>query len=121
LFTISVNRTFPAYHALALADGSREPVHEHNWRAVAAVSSEKLDKTGFVMDFHQLEAIVSSVTSKLAGHKLEQLDYFERKNISAENVARYIYERIKDLLPNGCKLEWVKVTEASGCNAKYSP
>lgn len=119
MFTISVEKSFRAYHALTLPDGSKEPVHVHDWLTVAAVSAGELDGRGLVMDFRRLQAIIEDITSELEGDKLEQLDYFQRNNSSAENVAKYIYDRIAGLLPPEFNLEWVRVTEAPGCAAKY--
>ena len=119
MFTISVEKSFSARHALAFADDSKEPAHSHDWLVVAAVSAEELDERGLVMDFRRLQAIIEDITSELEGDKLEQLDYFQRNNSSAENVAKYIYDRIAAVLPSELNLDWVRVTEAPGCAAKY--
>jgi 6-pyruvoyltetrahydropterin/6-carboxytetrahydropterin synthase len=120
LFTISTERAFVASHQLTLPDGSKEPLHSHDWSLVAAVCSEELDEMGLVMDFNLLKTVIDKAVAPLENTQLEQTAYFERINPSAENVAKYLYEKIAGLLPAGIKLKYVCVTEAPGCTAKYS-
>ncbi len=40
---ITVSRQFTAAHALRLADGTREPVHEHDWDVRVTVAADELD------------------------------------------------------------------------------
>lgn len=119
MFSISVQKTFTAAHRLTLADGSKESPHSHDWIVVASVSTNKLDRTGIVMDFLRLQAIIDNITSEFLNANLEQLDCFQRKNSSAENVAKYIYDKIASTLPSKVNLDYVQVTEAPGCIARY--
>lgn len=119
MFSISVRKTFTARHRLTLADGSKEPAHSHDWTVVAAVSVDKLDEIGIVMDFRRLQAIIDNIISEFRNTNLEQLDYFQRNNTSAENVAKYIYGKMALSLPPEVNPEYVQVTETPGCVAKY--
>lgn len=119
MFTISTERTFDASHQLTLPDGSKEPLHSHNWALVVAICCEKLDEMGLVMDFGRLKTIIDQAVVPLENTQLEQTGCFVRMNCSAENVAGYLYEKIAGLLPTGVKLKYVRVTEAPGCTAKY--
>ncbi len=119
MFTVSVERRFWASHQLTLADGSKEPLHSHNWVVAVEVGSEKLDKAGFVMDFCQLKAMVDNIAADFDNTQLDKLAYFRKNNPSAENVSELIYKEIKPKLPKGVTLEWVKVVEAPGCSAKF--
>ncbi len=119
MFTVSVERRFWASHQLTLPDGSKEPLHGHNWSVTAQLSSEELDSMGFVMDFQQLKAILDDITAGLGNAELEKNDYFRRNNSSAESVAKYIYERLITKLPRGVKLESVSVVEEVGCTARF--
>jgi len=120
MFTVSVEAHFWASHQLTLADGSKEPLHHHNWSAAADVSSEKLNSIGLVMDFRQLKAMVDKTIAEFDNMALGEIDYFQRNNSSAENVARYIYEKLEPKLPQGVKLEAVRVVEEPGCSAKFA-
>jgi 6-pyruvoyltetrahydropterin/6-carboxytetrahydropterin synthase len=120
MFTIKVETHFWASHQLTLPDGSKEPLHHHNWAVTANVSSEKLNSMGFVMDFCRLKAMVDKTTAEFDNVPLDSIDYFRRNNPSAENVAKYIFDKLEPKLPSGVKLRSVKVIEEPGCSAKFS-
>jgi len=103
-----------------MSDGSKEPAHNHNWVVVAEVSSKTLDDAGIVMDFCQLEDMVDEVVAEFDNARLDGIDYFRRNNPSAENVAKYVYEKLEPQLPDDVKLALVRVVEDQGCSAKFS-
>jgi 6-pyruvoyltetrahydropterin/6-carboxytetrahydropterin synthase len=105
---------------LALPDGSKEPLHAHDWLVRAAARAAKLDSMGLVMDFHKLETLVDAAVQPLAGRKLEQLDEFSEINASAEYVAKYIFEQIEQKLESRVHLDSIEVMESPGCWARYS-
>ena len=120
MFTVTVQTNFTAQHQLTLPAGEKEALHEHNWVVRSAVAAENLDETGLVIDFHWLKATIEEVISPLDGARLEDLACFGDINASAENVAKYIYDRAKPLLPARVKLQYVEVCEAANCLAKYA-
>jgi 6-pyruvoyltetrahydropterin/6-carboxytetrahydropterin synthase len=120
LFAVSIERHFWASHQLAMGNGSKEPAHSHNWVVVAEVSSETLDDAGIIMDFCRLEDMVDEVVGEFDNARLEGIGYFRRNNPSAENVAKYVYEKLEPQLPDDVKLVWVRVVEDRGCSAKFS-
>jgi 6-pyruvoyltetrahydropterin/6-carboxytetrahydropterin synthase len=120
MFTIKVQTQFRASHQLTLPDGSKEPLHHHNWAVTANVSSDKLDSTGLVMDFGQLKALVEKTVTEFDNAHLDSIDYFRQNNPSAENMAKYIFDRLEPELPSGVKLRSIKVVEEPGCSAKFS-
>ena len=120
MFTVTVGTNFTAQHQLTLPAGEKEALHEHNWVVRSAVAAEDLDETGLVIDFHWLEAKIKEVISPLEGARLEELACFGDINASAENVAKYIYDRVEPLLPARVKLQYVEVCEAANCVAKYA-
>jgi 6-pyruvoyltetrahydropterin/6-carboxytetrahydropterin synthase len=120
MFTINVETQFRASHQLARADGSKERPHRHEWCVTAEVGSETLDSKGVVMDFHQLKAMVDDVVAELDNTALGKIEYFKGNMPSAENVAKYIYEKLEPRLPNGLRLCSIKVVEQPGCSAKFS-
>ena len=119
MFTISIEKSFAASHQLTLPNGSKELQHRHDWIVVATVSSQELDEMGLVMDFNKLSAIVDEIISRFEGAKLEELDCFASMNCSAENVAKYIYDKLLSELPDRVNPGYVRVTESPGCTAKY--
>ena len=120
MFTVSVETHFWASHQLALPDGSKEPLHHHNWVVTANLSSDKLDSMGFVMDFYRLKAMVDKTIAEFDNVPLDSIDYFRRNNPSAENVAKYIFDKLEPKLPGGVELRSIRVVEEPGCSAKFS-
>lgn len=120
MFTIRVETRFRASHQLTLPDGSKEPVHHHDWVVTADVSSEKLDNMGVVMSFQKLKAMMDAAVGDFDNAAIESVGYFRQNNPSAENVAKYIYEKLRINLPGGVKLKNVRVVEEPGCSAKFS-
>jgi 6-pyruvoyltetrahydropterin/6-carboxytetrahydropterin synthase len=118
-FTIRVETHFRASHRLRLPDGSREPGHGHDWLVTADVSSGRLDKMGLVMSFQKLQAMLDGAVSDFDEADLDTIDYFRRNNPSAENVAKCVYERLRDKLPDTVQLRSVSVMEDAGCWASY--
>jgi 6-pyruvoyltetrahydropterin/6-carboxytetrahydropterin synthase len=122
LFTITVETIFSASHQLTLADGSKEPLHEHDWKVRVAVSAAQLDETGLVMDFYELRIKIAAVLVALGGVKLEDVPYFADGgiNASAETVSQYIYDNLASILPDNVELSSIEVMEQPDCWAKYS-
>lgn len=120
MFTVSVETHFRASHQLTLPDGSKEPLHYHDWAVTAEVSSDKLNSMGFVMDFCRLKAAVDKMVAEFDNIPLDSIDYFQRNNSSAENVAKYIFDKLEPKLSSGVKLRSIRVVEEPGCSAKFS-
>ena len=119
MFTIRVETHFRASHRLALPDGSMEPAHDHDWLVTADVSRRKLDEMGIVMSFQKLKAMLDEIISDFDKTALDTISYFQRSNSSGENVAKYIYEKLRVKLPEGVKLRSVRVMEEPGCWAEF--
>ena len=120
MFEISVETNFFASHQLVLADGSMEQPHEHIWEVTATVSSKKLNNMGIVMDFRDLRKMLENITAPFDKNMLNNFEYFQKNNTSAELVAKYIFEQLEPLLPENVKLSGVSVVEAVNSRAKYS-
>jgi 6-pyruvoyltetrahydropterin/6-carboxytetrahydropterin synthase len=103
-----------------MPDGSKELSHRHNWSATADVSSHELDGMGLVIDFRHLTATLKEIVAEFDNKALDEIDYFRRNNPSAENVAKYIYEKLGPRLPQAVKLDSVSVVEEPGCSAKFT-
>lgn len=120
MFSVSVETRFRASHQLTMSNGSKEPLHYHNWVVTAEVSSEKLDDLGLVMDFCRLKKSLDKIVSKFDNIQLDSINYFKQYNSSAENVAKYISDKLEPKLPEGMKLSGIIVAEEPGCSAKFS-
>ena len=75
---------------------------------------------GLVMDFRRVKELLDTITAQLEDGGLERVDHFRRNNPSAENVAKYIFEKLRPELPEDISLEAVEVVEEPGCAAVFS-
>jgi 6-pyruvoyltetrahydropterin/6-carboxytetrahydropterin synthase len=120
MLTVSVETRFWASHQLTLPGGPKESVHSHNWSVTADVGSKVLSDMGLVMDFRRLKAMLNDIVAEFDNVTLDNIDYFQPINSTAENVAKYIFEKLQLRLPKDVKLEAVRVTEEPGCSAKFT-
>lgn len=117
-FSIRIDRSFAATHALRLPDGSFEPTHGHGWSVGVVVSATTLDSMDCVMDFHELERQLDAILKPWDRRHLNDVEpYKSGVNPSAERVAECIGKAI--VLPAHVRLERVEVGEATGCTAIY--
>jgi len=114
-----VETEFFAEHQLLMPDGNKEQMHGHRWKITAAVASETLDSAGMAFDFHQLKDILDKIIRPLTSRRLEECEPFGRVNASAENVARYIFDRLSGQIMPPMQVCWVDITEAEGCKVRY--
>lgn len=119
MFRLRVQKRFWASHSLRVSGGRREQGHCHNWAVTAQVSRKELDESGMVIDFCRLEEMLESIISKFDNTLLDETEYFARNNPSAENVAKYIYEKIESQLPEKVSLDNITVSENPGCSATF--
>ncbi len=121
MYEITVSKTFSAAHAIRLPDGTREPVHGHDWRVEVTVANDELDAIDVVMDFHALEAIVNPLIERVHNQNLNDVPPFAdgQINPTAERVAWWLGTRIAKQLPTNVSLRQVSVGEAPGCRATY--
>ena len=118
MYSIIATTNFRAGHQLKSAQAT-EPYHIHDWLVEAAVGGQSLNDNGMLFDFNELKKILEGIVCRLDGRKLEDCDCFKGMNTSAENIARYIYNSIKPLLPERTTLLYVEVTETADCCARY--
>lgn len=117
MFEISVKRTFAASHALRGADGLVEEPHDHEWSYEVTLASSKTDDIGTVADFRDVDRAIDAAIDPIVGKGLHETRAFEGMSPSAENVALFIYRRLKDEI--GEKLKCVRVWEDADHSACY--
>ena len=123
MFEVSVEHTFAAGHALRNYKGKCENVHGHNYRVQVVIRGEELDETGMLADFVELKRLLREISEPLDHVFLNDIDPFRSENPSAENIARYIYEKMRGSLKqsNPVEVAEVKVWESDIQSATYRP
>ncbi len=119
MFKVTVQTSFWASHQLILPDGKKEPLHSHNFKVTAEVSGEKLNYTGLLIDFNKLKKLIDNITESFTNQQLENNEYFRNSNLSAEMIAKYIFENLQPQLPEHLILDYISVTEEEGYSGKF--
>lgn len=106
--------TFEAAHLLPNVPAGHKcaRLHGHSFRVEVHVSGPVGDQSGWVMDFADIKAATDPVRAELDHRYLNEIPGLE--NPTSENVARYIWKRLKPSLPQLSKLV-VHETCTAGC------
>ena len=106
--------TFEAAHVLPNVPPGHKcaRLHGHSFRVEVHVSGEVGAETGWIMDFADIKAATDPVRDELDHRYLNDIKGLE--NPTSENVARFIWAKLKPSLPALSKLV-VHETCTAGC------
>lgn len=116
MFTVKVEANFSSAHNLRGYHGKCEELHGHNWKVEAAAEKENLDKIGMALDFHDLKKRLNAILEELDHKYLNKIPYFKKANPTSENIAKYIFDKLKAEVPS---LKSVIVWENNVSCAEY--
>jgi len=120
MFEITVYSHFSGAHRLRYLHGKCEELHGHNWKVEASVVSGRLNKEGVVIDFKILKQKVEKVLKSLDHSYLNDLPYFSGKEPSSENIAKYVFDKLKgELKGHPATLKRVTAWESEAASATY--
>ena len=95
LFEVMIERNFSSAHQLRGYRGKCENLHGHNYRIEIYARGRELNNIGLLVDFVELKAAADEVVNYLDHRNINELPPFDDElNPSAENLARYILERV---------------------------
>ena len=123
MFEVSVEQTFAAGHALRNYKGKCENVHGHNYRVCVTIAGAQLDEAGLLVDFLDVKRAMGEAIEYLDHRFINDLAPFDRINPSAENIAKYFYDRVSGDLKthHAVRVAEVKVWETDTSSAVYRP
>jgi 6-pyruvoyltetrahydropterin/6-carboxytetrahydropterin synthase len=123
MFEVTVEQTFAAGHALRDYHGKSEDVHGHNYRVRVTVEGEQLDATGLLVDFLEVNRLISGAAGYLDHRFINDLAPFDKINPSAENIAKYFYDKMSAGLKNDVpvRISAIQVWETDTSSAVYRP
>ncbi|MBP5250781.1 MAG: 6-carboxytetrahydropterin synthase QueD [Treponema sp.] len=98
MYEVRVTADFAAAHFLRDYHGKCENLHGHNYKVYAHVAGSELDAGGMLLDFSVLKSALKKVCALLDHTNLNDNPYFDQ-NPSAERIARFIYEKLVEELP----------------------
>jgi 6-pyruvoyltetrahydropterin/6-carboxytetrahydropterin synthase len=124
MFEVAVEQGFASAHALRNYKGRCENTHGHNWRVIVVIEGEKLDQTGMLVDFLDVKRWMAEIIDRIDHQFLNELEPFDVVNPSAENIAEYFFQEMKERMqdvPVAVRIREVKVWETDIQCATYRP
>lgn len=105
---------FEAAHRLPnVPDGHKcARLHGHSFQVRLSVAGDAPEPAGWVMDFSELKAHFKPFYEQLDHNYLNDIPGLE--NPTSENIARWIWFKLKPGLPQLCRVE-IRETCTSGC------
>lgn len=120
MYELKITTSFSAAHNLREYQGKCENLHGHNWRIEVFVTAEKLDRLGMVMDFKTLKTATKDLLETLDHRYLNEIPPFDEINTTAENIARFLYEKLSERLNDGnVRVARVRAWESDNAAAAY--
>ncbi|MFB3884330.1 MAG: 6-carboxytetrahydropterin synthase QueD [Thermodesulfobacteriota bacterium] len=121
MYELTVFSHFSGAHRLRYLHGKCEELHGHNWKVELVVVSDRLNNEGVVIDFQILKQKLEKTLKSLDHTYLNDLPHFSGKEPSSENIAKYIFDKMKQEL-KGHRVTLKKVTawESENACAAYS-
>jgi 6-pyruvoyltetrahydropterin/6-carboxytetrahydropterin synthase len=125
MYELTVESDFSASHLLEGYDGPCGRLHGHNYRVRVMVEGSELDDLGMVLDMRILKEALSSALAPLDHTHLNDLPEFGSTPPTAENIARYVFDKMNRLLEEskkkGVRIREVRVAESDRAWVIYRP
>ena len=113
-----VESQFDSAHNLRQYNGPCENLHGHTYRVQVFYRGSELNEIGMLVDFKRIKAALNEVISYLDHRYLNDLPEFKEQNPTAENIAKFVFQRMRALLDEGVHKATVWETPTS--SASYS-
>jgi 6-pyruvoyltetrahydropterin/6-carboxytetrahydropterin synthase len=122
MYLISVRAHYDSAHFLRSYKGKCENLHGHRYEVEAALAFDSLGEGGMAYDFTDAKLHLRAVANELDHRNINDVPPFTEIEPSAENQARWIFERLRARLGAelGAHLAYVRVWETPNQWAQYS-
>ena len=120
MYTVSVTRSFTAWHYLIGADfGPENELNSHEFGITVTVDGPELDELGFLVNIDAIRAALDDVESRFANATLNNQPGFEGLNPSVERFAHVLWDFIAARIPTE-SLNQMRVTVQEDDDASAS-
>jgi 6-pyruvoyltetrahydropterin/6-carboxytetrahydropterin synthase len=89
-------------------------LHGHSFHATIELKGEVDERMGWLRDFGEVKEVAGSVISSLDHYYLNEIEGLE--NPTAENLSKWIWDRVKPKLP---ELSAVEIAETCTTSCRY--
>ena len=116
MFEVRIETNFSSAHHLLNYKGKCENMHGHNWKVEVCAKGSELDKSNILVDFKVLKKEVNEIIDYLDHKDLNELEEFKGQSPSSEFIAKFIYKKAKERIP---QVSRVNVWETTTSRASY--
>ena len=121
MFLLNVKAHYDAAHFLRNYRGKCEKLHGHRYVVEAGLAFDDVGPGGMAYDFGDAKRHLRAIAERLDHENINELEPFTEIEPSAENQARWIFERMRELLEDRAgHLAYVRVWETPNQYAQYS-
>jgi 6-pyruvoyltetrahydropterin/6-carboxytetrahydropterin synthase len=122
MYEVTIIKSFSAAHVLAEIGGKCEELHGHNFKVEVTVAASELSSTGLLIDFRVFKKWLGEILEDIDHKHLNIIPSFADINPSAENIAKYICEKMNiKVKMNGVNIVRVKIWESENAAVTYIP
>lgn len=118
MWTLSKQFKFEASHKLPLHDGKCSRLHGHSWTGYIVCSGESLQeqgaKSGMLIDYSTVGKIAKELCEDFLDH-YHLNDSLGLENPTSEEIARWVYAKVKPFLHEMLKAIVIEETCTSRC------
>ena len=121
MFVLKIVTDFASAHSLRNYPGDCARLHGHNWQVEVSVCSKVLDDNGIAIDFREIKKQTKLVIKRLDHQYLNEIKPFDVLNPTAENIAKYFYDEVGQLINNqDVRVKEVTIWETLRASVTYS-
>lgn len=122
MYEVTIIKSFAAAHVLENIGGKCEELHGHNFKVELTVAAPKLSPAGLLLDFRVVKKWLVEILENIDHKCLNTIPSFAGINPSAENIAKYISEKMEsEAKKASVKVIKVKVWESENAAVTYIP
>ena len=123
MYEVTIIKSFSAAHVLKEIGGKCEELHGHNFKVEATVAASDLSSTGLLIDFRVFKKWLDEILEDIDHRHLNIIPSFAGINPSAENIAKYICEKmeLKAKRQASVNVVRVKIWESENAAVTYIP
>ena len=120
-YTLKILADFASAHTLRDYQGDCSRMHGHNWKVEVEVTATALNEYEMVMDFKTIKTATRELAKTLDHRYLNDIPPFDVRNPTAENIAQYFYQHLRDTLNiNTARVSAVTLWETERACVRYT-
>lgn len=101
MYELMVESQFDSAHNLRGYEGSCENLHGHTYKVQIRYKGAQLNEIGILVDFKKLRSALKEILNYLDHKYLNELPEFRVINPTAELIAKFIFEKMRETLGDG--------------------